>query len=52
MSAKNLTNEEIQLLSRDTQGFLQKSGSWQQQLSAEVGRVLQQRSLTKAAGQS
>jgi CheY-like chemotaxis protein len=52
MSAKNLTNEEIELLSRDTQGFLQKSGSWQQQLSAEVGRVLQQRRLTKAAGQS
>ncbi|MBZ5665113.1 MAG: response regulator [Acidobacteriia bacterium] len=50
MTAKNLTTKEIELLSQDTQGFLQKSGSWQQQLTAEVGRVLQRRSLTKAAG--
>jgi CheY-like chemotaxis protein len=51
MTAKNLTKEEIELLSRDTQGFLQKSGSWQQQLTAEVARVLQRRSLAKGAGQ-
>jgi PAS domain S-box-containing protein len=59
MTAKNLTQEEIDLLSQDTQGFFQKSGSWPQQLSAEVGRVLQRRAqlhnqspgLTKAAGQ-
>jgi len=52
MTAKNLTKDEIEFLSRDTQGFLQKSGSWQQQLTAEVARVLQRRSLTKSAGQS
>jgi CheY-like chemotaxis protein len=59
MTAKNMTQEEIDLLSQDTQGFFQKSGSWPQQLSAEVGRVLQRRAqlhnqspgLTKAAGQ-
>ncbi len=52
MTAKNLSQEEISLLSRDTQGLLQKKGSWQQQLTAEVGRVVGGGRLTKAAGQS
>lgn len=52
MTAKNLTQEEIGLLSRETQGLLQKKGSWQQQLIAEVGRVVGGGRLTKAAGKS
>lgn len=52
MTAKNLTQEEIGLLSRETQGVLQKKGSWQQQLANEVGRVVRGGSLTKAAGLS
>ena len=52
MTAKNLTQEEIVLLSRETQGLLQKKGSWQQQLIAEVGRVVGGGRLTKAAGRS
>jgi PAS domain S-box-containing protein len=39
MTAKNLSREEIALLSRDTQGLLQKNGSWKEQLIAEVSRV-------------
>jgi hypothetical protein len=52
MTAKNLSQEEIGLLSRETQGLLQKKGSWQQQLIAEVGRVVGGGRLTKAAGKS
>src|SRR5208337_4748572 len=40
MTGKSLTSEEIALLSRETQGLLQKDGSWKQQLIAEVGRVV------------
>ncbi|HXM03503.1 MAG TPA: response regulator [Chthoniobacterales bacterium] len=49
MTAKNLTQEEIGLLNRETQGVLQKKGSWQQQLAGEVGRVIRGGSLIKAA---
>jgi PAS domain S-box-containing protein len=52
MTAKSLTQEEIELLNRETQGFFQKNGPWPQQLAGEVRRVLQRRSLTKVAGQS
>jgi PAS domain S-box-containing protein len=52
MTAKNLTREEMEILSQETQGFFQKTGSWQQQLPAEVRRVVQRRSLTKAVGRS
>ena len=51
MTAKNLAKEEIALLSRETQALFQKSGSWQQQLMAEVGRVVQGRKRAKSAGQ-
>src|ERR1700758_1666301 len=51
MTAKTLAPEEIALLSRETQALLQKSGSWQQQLMAEVGRVVQGRKRAKSAGQ-
>jgi PAS domain S-box-containing protein len=52
MTAKNLSREEIALLNRETQGLLQKDGSWKQQLIAEIGRVTQGRQRAKSAGQS
>jgi len=52
MTGKTLTSEESALLARDTQALLLKSGSWQQQLVAEVERVIQGRKLAKSAGQS
>jgi CheY-like chemotaxis protein len=51
MTAKNLSQDEITLLNRETQGLLQKDGSWKEQLIAEVGRVVRGRSLAKSAGQ-
>ena len=51
MTAKNLSQEEIALLNRETQGLLQKDGSWKQQLIAEVGRVVRGRGRAKSAGQ-
>lgn len=51
MTAKNLSQDEIALLNRETQGLLQKDGSWKEQLIAEVGRVVRGRSLAKSAGQ-
>jgi CheY-like chemotaxis protein len=51
MTAKNLSPDEIVLLNRETQGLLQKDGSWKQQLIAEVGRVVQGRKRAKSAGQ-
>ena len=52
MTAKTLAPEEIALLSRETQALLQKNGSWQQQLTVEVGRLIEGRKLAKSAGQS
>jgi CheY-like chemotaxis protein len=52
MTAKSLSPDEIAVLSQQTQALFQKDGSWQQQLIVEVGRVLERRKLTKAAGQS
>jgi hypothetical protein len=52
MTAKNLSREEIALLNRETQGLLQKDGSWKQQLIAEVGRVTGRQKRAKSAGQS
>jgi len=51
MTGKTLAPEEIALLSRETQALFQKSGSWPQQLMAEVGRVVQGRKRAKSAGQ-
>jgi len=50
MTAKNLSQDEITLLNRETQGLLQKDGSWKEQLIAEVGRVVRGRGLAKSAG--
>jgi CheY-like chemotaxis protein len=52
MTAKNLTPDEIALLSRDTQALFQKSGPWQQQLVIEVARALQKPGRAKSARQS
>jgi CheY-like chemotaxis protein len=51
MTAKTLSPEEIALLSRETQALFQKNGSWQQQLVAEIGRVVPSRKRAKSAGQ-
>jgi CheY-like chemotaxis protein len=51
MTAKTLAPEEIALLSRETQALFQKNGSWQQQLIAEVARVVPSRKRAKSAGQ-
>jgi signal transduction histidine kinase/DNA-binding response OmpR family regulator len=52
MTGKNLSSEEIALISRDTQAFLPKNGDWQQQLLAEIARVLKSGKQAKAAGQT
>jgi CheY-like chemotaxis protein len=52
MTAKTLSPDEIALLNRETQGLLQKGGSWKQQLIAEVDGVLRGRKMAKSAGQS
>jgi PAS domain S-box-containing protein len=51
MTAKNLSQDEIALLNRETQGLLQKDDSWKEQLIAEVARVVRGHSLAKSAGQ-
>jgi PAS domain S-box-containing protein len=52
MTAKSLTKAELAVLSRETQALFHKNGSWQQQLTLEVGRVFQGRKLAKSVGQS
>ncbi|MGH9545237.1 MAG: response regulator [Terriglobales bacterium] len=52
MTGKTLAQEEIDLLTRETQALFHKNGSWQRQLIAEVGRVVRGRKLAKSAGQS
>jgi len=51
MTAKSLSSDELAVLGRDTQALLQKSGSWQQQLIAEVGNLVRNKR-AKSAGQS
>jgi CheY-like chemotaxis protein len=52
MTAKHLSPDEIAVLRRETQGLLQKDGSWKQQLIAEVDRVIRGHKRAKSAGQS
>ncbi len=52
MTGKNLTQEEIDLLSRDTQALFPKDGSWQRRLLTEIGRVIRNPDKAKAAKQS
>ncbi len=51
MTGKNLSSEEIALVSRDTQALFPKNGHWQQQLIAEIALVLKCGNQAKAAGQ-
>src|ERR1700682_805596 len=52
MTGKTLSQEEIALLTHETQALFHKNGSWQQQLIVEVGRVVRQRKRARSAGQS
>jgi len=52
MTGKNLSAEEMAVLSRETQALFQKNGSWPQALLEEIGKVIRNRKLTKAVGQS
>jgi signal transduction histidine kinase/DNA-binding response OmpR family regulator len=51
MTGKTLTAQEIAILGNETQAFFQKSSPWQQQLIAEINRVVQGQK-ARAAGQS
>jgi len=51
ITGKNLSGDEMTILSRETQALFYKNASWQQQLILEVGRVVQGRKLAKSAGQ-
>jgi CheY-like chemotaxis protein len=51
MTAKTLTSAEVTLLGRECQAWLQKDGSWQQQLVAEIHRVMRCKQ-AKAASQA
>jgi signal transduction histidine kinase/DNA-binding response OmpR family regulator len=51
MTGKSLTSAEIDHLSRETQALFQKNSTWQQELIAEIGRVLNSRTRVKAAAQ-
>jgi CheY-like chemotaxis protein len=51
MTAKSLTKGEVAVLTRETQALFDKNSSWQEQLVAEVGRVIQGSKLAKSAGQ-
>jgi len=52
MTAKTLSTEEVAVLNRETQALFQKNGSWQKQLTLEIGRVVQRRRLAKSVGRS
>jgi signal transduction histidine kinase/DNA-binding response OmpR family regulator len=52
MTGKNLTPEEATLLSHETQGLLQKNGSWREHLIVEVRRAVQGHKRANSAGQS
>ena len=51
MTAKSLTKGELAVLTHETQALFDKNSSWQEQLVAEVGRVIQGGKLAKSAGQ-
>src|SRR4029077_733061 len=51
MTGKNLDTREMALLSRETQAFFSKSGPWQEQLIAEIDKVLKAGKQARAAGQ-
>ena len=52
MTGKNLSSEEISLISRETQALFSKNGDWQPQLLAEIDRALKSGKQAKAASQT
>jgi signal transduction histidine kinase/DNA-binding response OmpR family regulator len=50
ITGKSLTKEELALLNAETQALFQKTGSWHQQLIAELERVFHEGKLAKSAG--
>jgi len=52
VTAKDLTNEEMKLLQRETCALFRKDGSWKTDLLAEVRKALGQSKLARAAVQS
>ena len=52
MTAKNLDSQEVALLSRETQAFFPKNGPWQEELIAEINKVLKAGKQAKAARQT
>ncbi len=52
MTAKTLTQDEMDLLNQETHALLQKSGSWQRTLVSEVKRIVKHNTRAKAAGKS
>jgi len=52
MTGKNLSSEEIAIISHETQALFSKNGDWQPQLLAEIDRVLKSGRQAKAAGQA
>jgi PAS domain S-box-containing protein len=52
MTAKSLSDDELQLLGSETQALIAKNGSWHQQLLAEVGHSIQGHELAQAARRS
>ncbi len=49
MTSKALTGEDLTFLNRETQAFIQKNGSWRDQLLTEVGRLVRDHKV-KSAG--
>ena len=52
MTGKNLSSEEIALISRETQALFSKNGDWRPQLLVEIDRVLKSSKQAKAASQT
>jgi len=52
VTAKDLTNEELKLLQRETCALFRKDGGWKTDLLAEVRKALDQSKLARSAGQS
>ena len=50
ITAKHITPDEIEILSRETEAFFHKTGTWQEQLTAEIGRVVHKQKLAKGVG--
>jgi PAS domain S-box-containing protein len=52
MTAKNLSADELAMLSSETQGLIQKDGSWREELLSEIGQAIAGRTLAQVARQS